>query len=546
MPDDPRLTELLARFQAIGHDRRTTETTWQEIADHELGRRDFITLRTPGEQRQQRIYDDTAKVSGGLLAGAMHSLLTNPATRWFKLRFEDEALNQAPDAAGWLFEAENQLYNAMNRPDANFHAQLAELYIDLVFFGTGGLFIEDAPGSGVRFSSRPLAELFVSENQAGRIDTVVRSFLLSARQAAELFGDAARAAMKDLDGRKLEDKRPYIHMIFPNEERIFGRVDAKGMPWASVFVSLDDRKILSEGGYHELPMAIARWQKDAGESYGRGPGWDSLSDAKMLNEMKKVSLKMGQKAIDPPLLVDSEGVLPGHLRVDPGGVIPVNAVMATMNPPIQPLPSGGNFEISVQLISDTRRQVQEAFHHQLIELIRDPRMTATQVLELSAQMQRHLAPILGRMHTELLEPIIERIFGIEARANRLPPVPQGLQGIPLRIDYVSPVARAQRASDAKAIIDLFTVGTNLSQVSPDVFDLLDTDAAMRELAESLGVPPTVIRSARDVEARREAARELAEEQAQAQSALQTAEAAAKLAPVTREAFGAVGGPGAGA
>ncbi len=147
--------------------------------------------------------------------------------------------------------------------------------------------------------------------------------------------------------------------------------------------------------------------------------------------------------------------------------------MSMMNPAVQPILLGGNANMTTEDIIDTRKAVQDSFHHQLIETIRDPYMTATQVLELSAQMQRHLAPILGRMQTELLEPIIERVFAIEARAGRLPPAPPEISDQPLKIDYVSPVARAQQTSDARAIIDFSGVVTNLAGAAPDVLDIVD-------------------------------------------------------------------------
>jgi hypothetical protein len=147
------------------------------------------------------------------------------------------------------------------------------------------------------------------------------------------------------------------------------------------------------------------------------------------------------------------------------------------------------------------------------------------VIELSAQIQRHLAAINSRMETELLEPIIERTFAIEERAGRIPEAPEELQGRSVQIQYVSPVARAQRSSEAQGIVQLFTVGANLSQVDPSVLDVLDGDVAMRKLADSFGVPPTVLRSRQQVDERRQAAAEQAEEQAQMQQIAAGASAA---------------------
>ena len=415
--------QLNARVEVLATERHNTATTWREIDDNLFGIHNFQTERTPGTQRLQRIYDDTAKVSKSLLAGVMHSLMASPTGRWFELAFEDPRVQDNAEAVEWLKLVEKRLYAAMAAPAANFHAQLAETYGDLIGFGTGVLFIDDVAGSGVQFSSRPLDEIYLAEDPAGRIDTIARKFKLTARQAVELWGTDAREATRKIESEP-ESHSDYVHLILPSDDVVVGNVDMSGMAWSSFHLSMSDEAIMSTGGYHELPMATPRWEKISGEVYGRGCGYNAVSNGKMLNAMRKVRIKAGQKAIDPPMMVDSEGVLGGDLNMEPGGVIAVNAAMAIMDPPIQPLLFGGNTRLTTDDIIDTRKSVQDAFLHQLVDLIRDPRMTATQVLELSSQMQRHLAPIMGRQQTELLEPIIERVYAIESRGGRLPVAPE--------------------------------------------------------------------------------------------------------------------------
>ena len=538
MPMDAQAKKLLTRWEALKLERATTENSWQEIADNLLGRRDFISRRTPGERRMQRIYDGTSKVAGEDLAGALHSLMTNPTAPWFELRFERPELNEMPTAMRWLFATEKRIHAALTRPDANFHAQMSEVYIDLVYFGTAGLFVEDKLSQGTIFSARPLSEIYVAENSAGRIDTVFLHFEFNARQAFQEFGKKDEWAAKNVKEGKTEERAEYLHAIIPNEDYVEGTFGKRGKKWSSFKISVADVQLLEERGYAELPIAVARWNKDSNEVYGRGPGWSALSDQKMLNEMMKVVLKAGQKAVDPPLLVDHEGVLGTNLRTEPGGIIPVSITSALMNPPVAPLQYGGRFEIATALIQDARQAVRNAFRHQLIEMIRDPRMTATQVLELSAQVQRLLAPVLGRQHTELLEPIVERVFAIEARAGRLLPPPPEISGESLKVDYSSPVARAQKSSDARAIVDLFTIGANLSQVDQSVLDVLDADSGIRAIAESLGTPPTVTRTRSEVEERREAQADLLQQREAISQVGELAKAAGKVAPLVQATEGA--------
>ncbi len=82
---DTRALSAVAQFDHLPPDRFGWEHMWQLIADNEVGRRDFNVIRTPGDRRMGDIHDITALLSGELLAGALHSLMTNSASKWFRL-----------------------------------------------------------------------------------------------------------------------------------------------------------------------------------------------------------------------------------------------------------------------------------------------------------------------------------------------------------------------------------------------------------------------------------------------------------------------------
>lgn len=85
--------------------------------------------------------------------------------------------------------------------------------------------------------------------------------------------------------------------------------------------------------------------------------------------------------------------------------------------------------------------------------------------------------------------------------------------------YISPLARAQKLEDVTAVERLGANVAQLSQVSPEVVDLVDTDEATRVVADALGVPAKVIRSAADVTSLRDQ-RARAQQQAQQQLMMQ--------------------------
>jgi hypothetical protein len=190
------------------------------------------------------------------------------------------------------------------------------------------------------------------------------------------------------------------------------------------------------------------------------------------------------------------------------------------------------------MIDRERQDVRTAFHFELLELIQHTPgttpMTATQVNELSANHQRVISPILGGLQEELLEAEVERVFGIELRAGRLPPIPAVLAGQSIRVEYVSPAARAQRFHDAKAIRNVMATAAEYSQFDSMAVKMVDVDEALRVIADAEGVPAGVIRSRKEMQQIIEAEQRIAEQQAQMEQAQQMAEIASKAAPLVKE------------
>lgn len=533
-----RSRQLLKRFESLKGMRSNWETTWQDISDSVIGRRDFVTQRTPGTRRMERIYDTTALLTSQLLAAGLASFLTNPATKWFDLRLENSPMTDDDEVNFWLEAVRDRLLAVFSRAESGFSSQMDEVYQELVWFGTAIMFVEDKPGHGIQFSARPLAECYLAENESGRVDTVIRKFKLTHRQASQTFGtDAPDRVKKAVAQGKFDESSEFIHAVLPRGE--FGENDQR-KPWSSLISSLDEQdKFVAEGGFESMPYLTPRWSTDPGEIYGRGPGLTSLPDAKMLNQMSKTILKAAQKIVDPPLLVDDDGVL-AQLQTAPGSQ---NIQRATSLRPdsVRPLLTNANIPIGVELIQQRQSQVRSAYHWELLQLIQDPRMTATQVIALSRNIQRLLSPLLGRMQVEFLEPMIDRVFDIMQRDTRnpLPQPPEKLQGgEKIKVEYVSPVARAQKANDADAIMRVVASAGEMAQFNPDVLHNVDMDEAVRFLADFAGAPRPVIRPrAAVLELRQEMAKQQqeAEEAAKLQQVVETTAAAAPALAQAAEA-----------
>ena len=530
MEVSPAIAQLDRRFKQLQTQRSNWENHWQELADYMLPRKADITRkRTQGDKRTERIFDGTAIHAVELLASSLHGMLTSPSTPWFSMRYRDPEL-QGNDAANeWLELAIDQMYQAFNR--SNFQQEIHELYYDLVVFGTAALYVE-GDEDGLRFSSRHIAEIYISEDSNGKVDTVYRKFKMTARAMAQRFGEAnlPPKCAKDLKSEPYNE-HDVIHVVFPRGET--GGKFAKDKPFASIYYALDGKKLLSEGGYDEFCFMVPRFNKDSVSTYGRSVSMNALPDTKMLNKMSEVTIRAAQKQIDPPLMVPDDGfMLP--VRTTPGSL---NFYRAGTRDRLEPLQIGANNPLGLAMEEQRRNAIRQAFFvDQLMMAQTGGNMTATEVLSRNETKMRLLGPVLGRLQSELLQPMIARSFALLLRSGLLPPAPEELQGQDIEIEYVSPLAKAQKLTDLQSMLRGFEVLMQVNEIAP-VTDYLDTDKLVKYLVEVTGIPARVVRSDSEVAEMREQQQEQAAQQQEQQQQMMTAETLGAAAPMVK----AVGG-----
>lgn len=498
-----RVDDIMRRHSKMESDRAVFDAHWREIAERILPRADlFRTNRQAGDKHTEKIFDATANLALERFAAAMESMLTPRTQRWHRLKTMHEELNDDPEVKLWLDQATTILFNCRYAPKANFASQANEGYMSLGAFGTHGMFIDEAIGHGVRYRSISLSELYIGENHQGVIDTVYRKFPMTARQMVQKWGEDKVGDKIKAAAEKTPDQHfDVLHAVQPNNEIEYGRKDYKGMAFASCYVSIDGRTILSEGGYRTMPYAVGRYVTSPREIYGRSPAMTVLPDIKMLNEMSKTVIRAAHKIVDPPLLLQEDGALAAFdLRP---GALNYGGVNEQGNQLVHPLQTNARVDIGMDMMDQRRKVINDAFLVTLFQImVESPAMTATEAMLRAQEKGALLAPTMGRQQSEFLGPLIERELDILSHARVLPPMPKALidAGGMIDVEYVSPLNRAQRSEEGIAILRTLESMTPLAQVDPTVLDVFDAELVARELAEINGVPVKVMRTPDQVKA----------------------------------------------
>ena len=300
------------------------------------------------------------------------------------------------------------------------------------------------------------------------------------------------------------------------------------MPFESVYFEYKNGNELSVSGFKEFPFVVPRYLKASHEIYGRSPAMTALPDVKMLNEMSKTTIKAAQKQVDPPLLVPDDGfLLP--VRTVPGGL---NFYRSGTRDRIEALNIGANTPLGLNMEEQRRNSIRNAFYVNQLMLQQGPQMTATEVIQRNEEKMRLLGPVLGRLQSELLKPLIDRTFNIILRKNLFAPIPEFLQGQDIEIEYVSPLAKAQKSTELQSIMRAIEIMGSLSNVAP-VFEHINMDKLVRHLADIVGVPQKILKPQNQLNVERQQAQQQQEQMQQMQQVQQLAEAGGKVAPLAK-------------
>jgi len=224
---------------------------------------------------------------------------------------------------------------------------------------------------------------------------------------------------------------------------------------------------------------------------------------------------------------DDGFILP--VRTVPGGL---NFYRAGTRDRIEPLNIGANNPLGLNMEEQRRNAIRDTFYVNQLMMQNGPQMTATEVVQRNEEKMRLLGPVLGRLQSELLRPMIDRTFAILLRKKLFKPAPEFLAGQDIQIEYVSPLAKAQRASELQSIMRAIEIFGSLANVSP-VFDHINIDNLVTHLAEIVGVPAKVLNSKSEVNAIRQQKQQQADQQMQMQQLQQVAQAGGQIAPLAK-------------
>lgn len=555
---EPTAQELIQYYQRAKSDRNPLENQWRLNAayvqprDYALWQTQNAGVTTLGHSSSsdiaaRAVYDATAMKSLPIYVAVLNRLSTPGGQRYHSLQASNKDLMRIRAVKIYFEQLNELLFYMRNEPRAFFKQAQGEMYAHLGVYGTAPKTVMwRRDGGGFVYKSWHLRDIFITVDDEGKLRGVFRRMMLSVTdfkskwpgmglpQALQKVGDDATA--------RNERRFEFFHHVCPQADYDGNAIDYRRHKLVGYYVCVDGAEFVGKPeGFISMPYIVPRTETISGDPYGFSPAERAFPAIGGASATKKTTIKMGHKAVDPPLLANDDGALGGGLDTRPGKVI-WGGLTQQGQALVQALDGRNNFQVAENILQDDRKDIQDIFLVSLFQIVmasdmRNPQKTAAQVYEEVGDKAAMVDPTMGRLQSEDQGPQIEREIALLAEHGKLPEMPPELveaQG-EYQVVYAAPFAKLQNSERASGYMRLKETYINQATATGDSapLDHFNDDVALPEIADIMSVPPTWMADAKQLQAKRESRAQ----QQQTENMIKVAPAAASVAKASMDKAG---------
>lgn len=499
---DSRAKELIKRSDKLFAARLGVLSLWQELADNFFPERaDFTIKRIAMVGFADHLFATDPVLMRRDLGNAFASMLRPRGSPWFKRDVEDDALREAPGVADWLDQTTTMMRRLMYARTAQFTRATKEADHDFAAFGNAVLSCEVNAGmTGLRFRDYHLRDCAWAEDADGEVDTLFRDIgNFTARQMEQYFSDPGDSLHEQV--KKALEKDPdkvfrIRHCHLPSKDYDYTQGDkAKGraqMPYASVYIDMDNQHLVRSAGAHEFRYVVPRWQTISSSPYAVSPAAIvALPDARMMQALSRIIQEAGEKSIDPPLKATEEAVK-GEINMYAAGITWVDREYdEKMGPAIEPIRLGEDAKLGVNLFDRIQAVLQNAWYLNKLVLPDTRARTAFETAQLMEESIRASIPLFEPVETEYNARVLDLSDRIVIRMGgygRKDDLPEAMNGKEVVFTFSNPLQEAiekQKVLQFQTVAGIFGAAAQFDPATVAQFDAVE---AARDAARGSGAP----------------------------------------------------------
>ena len=552
--------DLVYERNALAADRIHFDDVWQDVVAYAMPmgswRYDHRHLnhtqpltgyenRPRAAERSRRLFDSSAALALDRLTSAMESMVSPQSQKWHNLTSRSFDRAEPSDIESeWYDTLRDHLFSTRYDARSGFLLANQKAIRSACGIGTGVVYTQENQGqTGVDpgqvpifYSHVPLAETMLGIDALGSVNKAYRSYGMTATAAMEYFKGKVSGKVKEAAGdfKKRSKRFSFMHCVVPLEQANDGR--HKDKPYASFWVDLADKSIISRDGFYEFPYHVYWWEQIDQEPYGQSPVMAMLGDIRMLQLMSKHSIEAMGQYVKPPMATMA-GIYKKRPNLNPGKINP-GYLDEAGRLKIQPIVAAKTPDVAQQAIQERRTGINDGLYITLFQtLVQNPNMTATEAMIRAEEKGNLLGPVGGRFELALGS-IVDRevnIFGRKGyyEAGRLM-APETIQDV--QPAFTNQLARFRRMPELTGMMRVLEMlGPLMQDGSPEAQRLvkkLDRESIAEITQDIMGAPQKMFRTEVEVDA-------LMEQEEQAQAAMMAMQAANSAADTANKAAPAI-------
>lgn len=491
-------TKQRRRFASMFNRRERWLAKWKDIRDYQLPDLGVFDNEDDfSKQHAQHIYNGVAWEACQIFAAGVMSGLTPPSRQWFKLTM-DSAQMAADSQVSRILDERQQILQAV-LAKSNFYNAVFTCYMELPL-GQAPMGIFTDRNTAVRYVPYTVGTYAMGSDSTGKITSFARKYRMTAEQIVEQFGAEScpnyiRAAAESANTQTKTYIVNWLVEVNPDSDRL--KLGNQHMPYTSTYWVAGQSNIecLYSGGFMDWPVPVARYNVRELEPYGKGPAWYAQSDCKMLQKLEYDLLVAIELAVKPPMQVPAN--FAGEVNLFPGGITE-NDSNELVKPVFDVRIDAQALQAKIQDVESRIKRYYAADLFLMLDQLDKGQMTAREVMERTQEKLQQLGPVVERLLSEFLNPIIERTYAILERSGVFSPLPdelaQELAEQDVKIEYISPLAQAQKMSSLVNIEQFWAFVMTLAQADPSILQKFDMVQAVNIYANNLGAPAPILRS----------------------------------------------------
>jgi hypothetical protein len=499
---------------------------WQELAEHFYPERaEFTTTRQLGAEFGANLMSSYPQLARRDLADSFASLL--PLEEFEMTVAHEEDIDQ--EGKAWLERSTKIMRRAMLDPVARMDRAKKEGDHDYATFGQCVISIElNRARTALLFRAWHLRDVVWMEDAEGEITYVCRKWKPFAKDLVDLFPKTVSKKVRELAAKDPFAEVDVYHIVCKSSHYSDAKLTA--YPWVSTYMECQECHLLEQQGQHNRHYIVPRWQTMSGSQYAISPATAvALPDARLIQDMMRVLLEAGEKAVNPPMIAFSEAIR-SDIGIYAGGITWAEKMADDrFGDPIKLLTNDkSGIPLGLEMHQDTRLMIREAFFLSKLTMpAPSKQMTAYEVGQRVSEWTRQSLPLFRPTETGYNGAWCEATFDLLARNGGFGPIdqiPQSLQNGDVRFKFKTPLREVDGEKAAIALQRSRELLDMVADIDQRALHVVDFAGSYRAAVQGVGMEQRFIRGPEVVDrmAAQTAAQQAAvQEAAQAESGART-------------------------